>query len=137
VHDLRGFGYDVVGDILAVADYGVAQMRKRLFMVGVKGKKVAGFPPSPSHLKVDGTQLNFGLPACSGRCSNDAQRDAPEAELIRARPRCIQPMLGSRASNQANDAVVLSRSSPSALATRFGWLWQAARHHSSTTVILS
>lgn len=85
VQDLRGFGYDVVGDILAVADYGVAQMRKRLFMVGVKGKKVAGFPPSPSHLKVDGTQLNFGLPAY--RTTEDVLDDlpdvnAPEAELI-------------------------------------------------------
>ncbi len=46
---LEALGYTVRAAVLAVADYGVAQMRKRLFMVGVAGKVDLPYPPEPTH----------------------------------------------------------------------------------------
>lgn len=85
VQDLADLGYDVAGSILAAADYGVAQMRKRLFIVGLRGRRVSGFPPAPTHGKVEGSQLALGL--APYRTTEAVLRDlpdvdAPEAEHI-------------------------------------------------------
>jgi DNA (cytosine-5)-methyltransferase 1 len=38
-------------EILLAADYGVPQIRKRVFFAGTKGKKKFSFPPPPTHTK--------------------------------------------------------------------------------------
>lgn len=45
---LRELGYGVRWEIVRAADFGVAQMRKRLLMVGIRGKSTIAFPP-PTH----------------------------------------------------------------------------------------
>jgi DNA (cytosine-5)-methyltransferase 1 len=42
-------GYATSNAILNAADFGVAQMRKRLIIVGVRGQTPPSFPPSPTH----------------------------------------------------------------------------------------
>jgi DNA (cytosine-5)-methyltransferase 1 len=47
--ELAALGYKVSASILFAADYGVPQMRKRLFIVGVKGRVAVELPPPPTH----------------------------------------------------------------------------------------
>lgn len=48
--DFESAGFSVRAAVLAAADYGVAQMRKRLFMVGVRTPaSLSTFPPAPTH----------------------------------------------------------------------------------------
>lgn len=42
-------GYATSHAVLSVADYGVAQMRKRLIIIGARGKRPLPFPPTPTH----------------------------------------------------------------------------------------
>lgn len=45
--DLISLGYGVRVEVLSVIDYGVAQMRRRLFMVGIRGMTDFPYPPPP------------------------------------------------------------------------------------------
>ena len=47
--DLAALGYKISSEILLAADYGVPQMRKRLFIVGVKGRNAVELPPPATH----------------------------------------------------------------------------------------
>jgi len=60
--DFEAAGFSVRVAVLAAADYGVAQMRKRLFMVGVRSpSRLSSFPPAPTHGPVQaGTLTLFG-----------------------------------------------------------------------------
>lgn len=46
---LAALGFAVRSAVLNAADYGVPQMRKRLFIVGLKTKSKFEFPPTPTH----------------------------------------------------------------------------------------
>lgn len=58
VKGLSGAGYHVAQEILLAADYGVSQMRKRIFIVGCRDKKIIPSPP-PTHGPVKSDTL-FG-----------------------------------------------------------------------------
>src|SRR5438105_3655289 len=45
---LQRAGYATSAGILTASDYGVAQMRKRFFILGVRGRKASGLP-APTH----------------------------------------------------------------------------------------
>ena len=47
--ELESLGFCVRSSVLAVADYGVPQMRKRIFMVGIAGVSEFPYPPEPTH----------------------------------------------------------------------------------------
>lgn len=49
ISEIELSGYTVRHAILNAADYGVPQGRKRVFVVGVKGREDFTFPPIPSH----------------------------------------------------------------------------------------
>lgn len=44
----RGLGYDVSAKVYLAADYGVPQMRERVFIVGTKGRAKKFHPPTPT-----------------------------------------------------------------------------------------
>ncbi len=48
IKELNELGYSVTAEVLCAADYGVPQLRKRLFIVGLKGNKKFQFP-KPTH----------------------------------------------------------------------------------------
>ncbi|MCL2874473.1 MAG: DNA cytosine methyltransferase [Defluviitaleaceae bacterium] len=54
IHRLEAHGYNVISEILCAADYGVPQMRKRLFFVGVR--KDIGLPKIPQQTN---TPINY------------------------------------------------------------------------------
>lgn len=59
VRDFSEIGYEVNYAVLNAADYGVPQTRERVFIFG-KRKDVEikiGFPPNPTHQKLNGTSL--------------------------------------------------------------------------------
>ncbi|NJN16546.1 MAG: DNA cytosine methyltransferase [Oscillochloris sp.] len=56
LEEMTNAGYATSYAVLHAADYGVAQMRKRLIIIGVRGKEALPFPPNPSH----GTRLLLG-----------------------------------------------------------------------------
>jgi DNA (cytosine-5)-methyltransferase 1 len=45
----KGTGYSIKCAVLNSADYGVAQVRKRLFIVGSRNRTPLPFPPTPTH----------------------------------------------------------------------------------------
>lgn len=47
--EMQRLGYATSHAVLNAADYGVAQMRKRLIVVGVQGGTPLPFPPAPTH----------------------------------------------------------------------------------------
>lgn len=74
---LKGLGYCVRAAVLSASDYGVAQMRKRLFMVGIAGVSDFPYPPHPTHGEASGGLFaNDGI----GRCptTRDAIGDLPD-----------------------------------------------------------
>jgi len=44
-HGLRRLGYGLEAGVVAAADYGVPQTRKRLLMIGIRGREAVGLPP--------------------------------------------------------------------------------------------
>lgn len=65
---LRRLGYSVAHRVASAADFGVPQNRKRLVVLGLKGKRTIRFP-TPSH----------GTPDSPYRSSSDAIEDLPDA----------------------------------------------------------
>lgn len=49
VKDFNSLGYLIKYQVLPVAFYGVPQLRKRLFMIGITGVSDFKFPPEPTH----------------------------------------------------------------------------------------
>lgn len=66
--ELRALGYAVEHTVMSAADYGVPQNRKRLVVLGLKGKKTASFP-LPTHGTADHPHLS----------ASDAIDDLPDA----------------------------------------------------------
>jgi DNA (cytosine-5)-methyltransferase 1 len=80
---LMALGYKVQSTILNAAEYGVPQMRKRLFIVGTKGRRSIEFPPPATHAphRIDGLFGNLDrYVAC-----NDAIGDLPDVDDLLAR----------------------------------------------------
>ena len=78
IHDLEEFGYSVRFKVLRAADYGVPQLRDRVFIVALRG--TAGFCfPEPTHFKqmpqLD--QANLFEPGCPYITVRDAIGDLP------------------------------------------------------------
>jgi len=83
VSELRQLGYQVCHDILYAADYGVPQMRKRVFVVGVMTRGPLAFPPSPTHGA--GAQPDLFVGVKSYVSSREAIGDLPDVDDERAR----------------------------------------------------
>lgn len=66
--ELRALGYSVDHTIVSAADFGVPQNRKRLVVLGLKGRRAVRFP-SPTHGEVDKPHVS----------SSDAIGDLPDA----------------------------------------------------------
>ena len=79
--ELRDLGYNVAHRILDATDFGVPQMRQRLFIVGSFQKIESPFP-RPTHYWNRNGQLEFELPLRSSLCPNlwDAISDLPDIE---------------------------------------------------------
>lgn len=83
LESLEALGYDVEWTVLAAADYGVPQMRKRLFIFASREDKRIDFPPSPTHDNGSQSRLFDELqPYVS--CSQVID-DLPDVECITAR----------------------------------------------------
>jgi DNA (cytosine-5)-methyltransferase 1 len=81
--DLTALGYCVRAEVLSVADYGVAQMRKRLFMVGIAGARDFPYPPRATHGERAGGL--FGAEGLRVRpTTRDAIGDLPDVATARA-----------------------------------------------------
>lgn len=80
----RSIGYSATAKVLLAADYGVPQMRKRLFIVGSRDERVISFPPSPSHVPEVAGQLTYGHPYVTASDALDDLPDVlhPEAEEV-------------------------------------------------------
>jgi DNA (cytosine-5)-methyltransferase 1 len=65
---LRGLGYGVRAEIVAAADYGVPQLRRRLIAVGIRGRKTIEFP-----------EATHGEGRTPYRTARDAIGDLPDA----------------------------------------------------------
>jgi DNA (cytosine-5)-methyltransferase 1 len=52
--ELAALGYAIRAEVLAVAKFGVPQMRKRLFMVGIRDLDTFPYPPPPTHDETGG-----------------------------------------------------------------------------------
>ena len=80
---LDAHGYSIQYKVLFAPDYGVAQMRKRLVVVGVKDKKALTFPPEPTHAPADSLNL-FGQHKPYLTC-RDVLFDLPDVDSPEAR----------------------------------------------------
>lgn len=49
VHALQAIGYQVMHHVMNAADYGVPQVRERIFIVGARSAYHTRFPPHPTH----------------------------------------------------------------------------------------
>ena len=79
--DLASLGYTVRAEVLSVVDYGVAQMRRRLFMVGIRGVTDFPYPPKPTHGRGGADLFNRWLPHPTTR---EAIGDLPDVDLPEA-----------------------------------------------------
>ncbi|MGA0198196.1 MAG: DNA cytosine methyltransferase, partial [Prochlorotrichaceae cyanobacterium] len=86
ISEFQNLGYIVKYDVLSAADYGVAQNRKRIFIVGVRGCEIKKFPPSATHCEPDSllVRLNNISPyvTCRDVLENLPDVDMPQAELF-------------------------------------------------------
>ncbi|GLC26350.1 DNA cytosine methyltransferase [Roseisolibacter agri] len=79
--ELTDAGYASRHAVLSAAEFGVPQMRKRLFIVGARGKKAPPFPPMPTH----GDLALLGqspLVTCRDALDDLPDVESPEAALI-------------------------------------------------------
>ena len=53
LRDFESLGYHVSCELYLAANYGVPQMRERVFIVGTSGKSGAFTPPAPTHSRAD------------------------------------------------------------------------------------
>ncbi|MFC1678002.1 DNA cytosine methyltransferase [Planctomycetota bacterium] len=74
INEFEKIGYKVSMFLLHAVDYGVPQIRKRVFFVGFKNHKMHFVPPSPTHGE-NGTLLSKGLESFS--TCGDALSDLP------------------------------------------------------------
>ena len=81
VSDLRELGYDVHHRVLNATDFGIPQMRQRLFIVGSKKPLDSPFP-KPTHYWLKNAEAQYELPLGLEPCPNlwDAISDMPEIE---------------------------------------------------------
>jgi DNA (cytosine-5)-methyltransferase 1 len=78
-------GYCVRSHILSVAEYGVPQLRKRLFVMGILGISSFEFPPTPTHGN-NGVQINlFSQAMAQFPTTKQAIGDLPDVETPDAR----------------------------------------------------
>lgn len=87
VRELETNGYVVKSQVLAVADFGVPQMRKRLFAVGIRGSAAFDYPPEPTHGPGRSQAGLFTRELKPYRTARDAigdlaDVDTPEGELV-------------------------------------------------------
>lgn len=61
VEGLAKLGYRLRWTVLNAADYGVPQRRKRLILIGLKGKEPYAFPPRPTHGRPGSPEVREGL----------------------------------------------------------------------------
>lgn len=62
IEDFASLGYGAAARVLNAADYGVPQLRKRIFFIAVKGGRVAPRFPAPTHTPPEGSlALSLGL----------------------------------------------------------------------------
>lgn len=76
VSGLMDIGYAVASQVLAAADYGVPQMRRRLFVVGIKGARSVEFPPKATH----GVNSDLFTKLLPVRTCRDALNDLPDVD---------------------------------------------------------
>ncbi len=74
-------GYTAAGRVLLAADYGVPQMRRRLFIVGTRERGHVPFPPPPTHVPQVGGQLTYGTPYAT---ASDVLDDLPDVSTASA-----------------------------------------------------
>jgi DNA (cytosine-5)-methyltransferase 1 len=74
VSDLARIGYDVDTSVVAAADFGVPQIRRRLLLIGVRGTGSARFPPS-----THGPRNSFERGLKPYLTARDVLDDLPEA----------------------------------------------------------
>lgn len=74
--EFAALDYSVAYGVLNAADYGVPQFRRRLFIVGVRGKQNISFPPPLTHKASDEPDLFCALP--KHRTCRDAIGDLPD-----------------------------------------------------------
>ncbi len=77
-------GYAASARVLLAADYGVAQMRKRLFIIGRRDACTLPMPPAATHAPVTNGQLSYLTPYVTVSTALDdlPDVDAPEADTI-------------------------------------------------------
>ena len=76
--DFANAGYAVEFAVLPVADYGVAQMRKRLFMVGIRDCAGFPFPPEATHTAGEGQAGLFSSQLLPHLTASRAIGDLPD-----------------------------------------------------------
>lgn len=74
--EFAALDYAVSCAVLNAADYGVPQLRRRLFIVGVRGKQSISLPPPATHKASDELDLFCALP--KHRTCRDAIDDLPD-----------------------------------------------------------
>jgi len=74
--ELSALGYTVASGVLNAADYGVPQLRRRFFIIGVFGNSNISFPPPITHKSSDDLDLFCALP--KHRTCRDAIDDLPD-----------------------------------------------------------
>ena len=74
--EFAALDYSVAYAVLNAADYGVPQLRRRLFIVGVRGKQSISFPPPVTHKASD--ELDFFCVLPKHRTCRDAIDDLPD-----------------------------------------------------------
>ncbi len=74
--EFAALDYSVAYAVLNAADYGVPQLRRRLFIVGIRGKQGLPFPPPVTHKASDEFDLFCALP--KHLTSRDAIDDLPD-----------------------------------------------------------
>jgi DNA (cytosine-5)-methyltransferase 1 len=87
IDEAEAAGYCVRSHVLSVADYGVPQLRKRLFIMGILGIPSFEFPPSRTHGEIDAQGDLFSQGVSLFSTAHEAIGDLPdvgtvEAELI-------------------------------------------------------
>lgn len=82
---LREAGYNVAHRVLLAADYGVPQMRKRMFIVGVRDGAAVVLPPRPTHREPGQVVDLFAAALPPYRTCKEAIGDLPDVDAPEAR----------------------------------------------------